>query len=124
MELRQMPEIKRIEEYLRRMSFKRKVFGGCDTESVLDHLAAVTEMYEHIILRLLAEDEKHQAQTAEPAGRYEAIPMSSPTFEIRGGPNVEAGQPAPFYSAAEKRYQEAYRSEHIDELILRTRLFP
>ena len=54
-ELRQMPEIQKIAKYLQTMSFKRRLFGGCDTENVLDHFAVVTEQYETIILTILAQ---------------------------------------------------------------------
>ena len=48
-ELQQMPEIQNIAEYLRNMKFRKKTFGGCDAESVLEHFAAVSQMYEAII---------------------------------------------------------------------------
>jgi len=48
-ELRQMPEIQSIAVYLRSMEFKKKMFGGCETESVLDHFSAVSLQYEAII---------------------------------------------------------------------------
>ena len=53
--LRQLPEIREIASYLRNMTFKRKVFGGCDPESVLNHLYQVTAQYETIISSLLAQ---------------------------------------------------------------------
>jgi DNA anti-recombination protein RmuC len=52
MELRKIPEINEIAEYLRTMKFKMKLFGGCDMESVLDHFAAVSEKYNTIITTL------------------------------------------------------------------------
>jgi len=51
--IRRMPEIQKIGEFLRKMKFKKKVFGGCDEESVLDTILEVTEMYEKIILDLI-----------------------------------------------------------------------
>jgi len=64
MELRQMPEIQKIAEYLRSMTFKKKLIGGCDTESVLDHFSVVTEKYENIILSILAQYGQHTQQNA------------------------------------------------------------
>jgi len=64
MELRQMPEIQKIADYLRSMTFKKKLIGGCDTESVLDHFSVVTEKYENIILSILAQYGQHTQQNA------------------------------------------------------------
>ena len=62
MELRQMPEIQVIAAYLRSMTFKKKTFGGCDTESVLDHFAAVSQQYEAILSAFLAQNQQNAFQ--------------------------------------------------------------
>ncbi|MCL2884375.1 MAG: hypothetical protein FWF49_02670 [Oscillospiraceae bacterium] len=49
----QIPQLKEIEEYLRHMAFKKKAFGGCDTEDVLDHFSAITQKYEALISALM-----------------------------------------------------------------------
>jgi len=54
-ELKSIPEIQEIAAYLRNMKFKRKVFGGCDPESVLNHMYQVTAQYETIIASLLSQ---------------------------------------------------------------------
>ncbi|MDR1805439.1 MAG: hypothetical protein LBQ80_01525 [Clostridium sp.] len=51
--IRQMPEIRGIADYLRKMRFKKRVFGGCDEENVLDHISEITLMYEDLIASLL-----------------------------------------------------------------------
>jgi len=55
MELRHMPEIASIAEYLRSMTFKRRLLGGCDPENVYDHLSVVSLQYEAIISACLAQ---------------------------------------------------------------------
>ena len=52
-DIRQIPEIQEIASYLRSMTFKKKVFGGCNTENVLDHFAELTQKYEVILNSLL-----------------------------------------------------------------------
>ena len=64
-ELRCMPEIQAIAEYLRGMKFKKKLMGGCSTESVLDHLSAITLQYEAIISAGLARERKQTQQIAQ-----------------------------------------------------------
>lgn len=64
MELRQMPEIQNIAEYLRNMEFKKKAFGGCAVESVLEHFSAVTQQYESIISAYMLQAQKQAQQTA------------------------------------------------------------
>jgi len=60
-ELRCMPEIQEIAAYLRGMKFDRKLFGGSDMESVLNHFSEVTLKYEAIISSLLAQLEEEKA---------------------------------------------------------------
>ena len=51
MEVRDIPEIQEIGQYIRNMKLKRKLFGGCDRESVLSHLCSVTGKYEAILAK-------------------------------------------------------------------------
>jgi len=64
-ELRQMPEIQNIAEYLRGMSFRKKAFGGCDVESVYEHFSTVTQMYEAIICGCMEQADINARQLAE-----------------------------------------------------------
>jgi len=63
-DIRHTPEIQAIVEYLRNMKFKRKVFGGVDTESVLDHFSQVTLQYEAVISAYLAQCGEQARQIA------------------------------------------------------------
>jgi len=65
-ELRQLPELTSIAEYLRTMRFKKKLLGGCDTENVLDHFSVVALQYEAVISACMA----HNGQQA---GRVAAL---------------------------------------------------
>jgi len=56
-DIRQMPEIQAIAEYLRNMHFKRKLLGGVDPENVLDHFMQVTLQYEAILSVHVAREE-------------------------------------------------------------------
>lgn len=47
--VRHMPEIQAIAAYLRDMKFKRKAFGGVETEDVLNHISEITLQYEAIV---------------------------------------------------------------------------
>jgi len=64
-ELRGKPEIQAIAEYLRGMKFKKQLMGGCRTESVLDHLSAVTLQYEAIISAGLARERRQASQITQ-----------------------------------------------------------
>ncbi|MDR1801474.1 MAG: hypothetical protein LBQ95_06520 [Lachnospiraceae bacterium] len=55
-ELKRIPAIKDIARYLREMNFKKKLFGGCDEENVLDHIEIVTEKYTEIIETLIKQN--------------------------------------------------------------------
>lgn len=57
--IRRMPEIQAIAEYLRNISFKRRVFGGVDTEDVLDKLSDVSLQFEAIISVCMAQCKQH-----------------------------------------------------------------
>ena len=59
-----IPETQGIEEYLRSMKFRRKLLGGCDRESVLDHFSAVTLQYEDVVSSCLARSEQQSGQIA------------------------------------------------------------
>ena len=59
-----MPEIQAIAEYLRHMTFKRRAFGGVDTENVLDHFSCVTLQYEAILSDYLARNREAARQIA------------------------------------------------------------
>ncbi len=62
--LRHMPEIQNIAAYLREMKFKHKAFGGCDEESVLDHISHITLQYEAIVSALLTREEQNACHFA------------------------------------------------------------
>ena len=49
MDVRSMPEIKEIVEFLKNMEFKKKAVGGCDQEDVLDHMDRVVRMYHNVV---------------------------------------------------------------------------
>ena len=55
-DVRHIPEIQAIAEYLRGMTFKRKVFGGADPEDVLDHFSIVTLQYEAVVSACLMQN--------------------------------------------------------------------
>ena len=44
------------------MTFKRKVFGGADTDDVLDHFSSITLQYEAVISSYLARTEAYTQQ--------------------------------------------------------------
>jgi hypothetical protein len=44
------------------MTFRRKTFGGCDTESVLDHFVTVSQQYEAILSAFLAQNQQNACQ--------------------------------------------------------------
>ena len=69
MEIRHLPEIQAIAEYLRNMTFKRKAFGGVDTEDVLDHFSQVTLQYEAVISAFLAQSKDAARQDADMQAR-------------------------------------------------------
>jgi len=64
MELRHVPEILAIVEYLQNMEFRRKVFGGIDVESVLDHISEITLQYDAILSN---SDEQYNEQARQVA---------------------------------------------------------
>jgi len=95
-ELRQMPEIQNIAAYLRDMTFRKKAFGGCDTESVFEHFSVVTQMYEAIICAYMQQVDQYarqlgelQARPGHREGEY-APPAPPPP-----GPPPWYGAPAP-----------------------------
>ena len=63
-QVRQLPEIEAIEQYLREMQFKKKLIGGCTEESVLDCFAEVTKKYEAILVMLFAQQERKDCEIA------------------------------------------------------------
>ena len=63
--LRQLPEIQNIAEYLRNMTFRKKLFGGVDAESVLEHFSAVTLQYEAIISAYMQQADVYARRLAE-----------------------------------------------------------
>jgi len=64
-EIRNLPEIQVIAEYLRNMKFRRKLFGGCDEASVLDHIEKITLQYEAILSAHAAQREDDARELAE-----------------------------------------------------------
>jgi len=63
--LRQLPEIQNIAEYLRNMEFRKKLVGGVDAESVLEHFSAVTLQYEAIISAFMRQADVYARRLAE-----------------------------------------------------------
>jgi len=63
--LRQLPEIQNIAEYLRGMEFRKKLFGGVDVESVLEHFSAVTLQYEAVISAYMRQADDYARRLAE-----------------------------------------------------------
>jgi len=61
-EPRHVPEILAIVEYLQGMKFKRRVFGGVDIESVLDHIEQITLRYDTILSN---SDEQYNEQARQ-----------------------------------------------------------
>ena len=70
-DLRYIPEILAIAEYLQNMKFKHKMFGGVSTESVLDHFSQVTLQYEAIVSAYLAQCGEQTLQIAGLQGELE-----------------------------------------------------
>ena len=64
-DLRELPAIQNIAEYLRTMTFRKKLFGGYDSESVLEHFSAVTLQYEAIISAFMQQVEIQAGRLAE-----------------------------------------------------------
>jgi len=87
MELRQIPEIQKITEYLRDMEFKKKKFGGYSLESVLDHFDKITLMYERYITKLLDQitwqAEQNAAVQAEIMSRQQETQMKCDALRRR-----------------------------------------
>jgi len=77
-ELRQMPEIQNIAEYLRGMTFRKKTFGGYDIESVYEHFSAVTQMYEAIISAYVEQVDRYARELAVFQVRPEGQPPAAP----------------------------------------------
>lgn len=74
MDVRNMPEIQAIAEYLRSMTFKRKAFGGADPENVLDHFTNVTLQYEAVVSACLTQiDEQVRQITELGAGKMQLV---------------------------------------------------
>lgn len=69
-DVRHLPEIQMIAEYMKNMKFKRKVFGGVDTESVLDHFSQVSQQFEAIISAYAARSEKSAREMYELQARF------------------------------------------------------
>ncbi|MCL2494203.1 MAG: hypothetical protein FWE98_00930 [Oscillospiraceae bacterium] len=71
-ELRHLPEIQNIAEYLRKMEFRRKLFGGVDPESVLEHFSAVTLQYEAVVSAFMRQAADSARRLAEAEARLRA----------------------------------------------------
>ena len=82
MNIEEIPAIQSIAEYLRSMRFKKKFFGGCDIESVLEHFVVVTEKYEEIIRALLQADPLETADTVRRPERLYSEPQDEEFFDF------------------------------------------
>ena len=101
-DLRELPEIQNIAEYLRGMTFRKKAFGGYDIESVYEHFSAVTLQYEAIISAYMRQVDQYARQLAE--------------LQARAAPAVPAApqpqqQPAQWYAPAPQQ-QYAYAPQN------------
>ena len=63
-QIRNLPEIQAIAQYLRDMKLKKNLFGGCDKESVLDCILEVTKKYEAILVELFTRQERKDREIA------------------------------------------------------------
>lgn len=80
-DIRQLPEIKDIAAYMRDMQFKRKVFGGYDGESVLDHFSQVSERFEAIIAAYAVRSEANARQAFELQDALEQMKQANAAWE-------------------------------------------
>jgi len=63
-QIRNLPEMQAIAQYLRDMNLKKNLFGGCDKESVLRCILEVTKKYEAILVELFAQQERKDREIA------------------------------------------------------------
>jgi len=93
--LRQLPEIQNIAEYLRNMVFRKKIFGGVDVESVLEHFSVVTLQYEAIVSAYMrqADDYARRLVETEALLRGKQAQRAAPAQQ-------PAPQPQPWYGGA------------------------
>ena len=63
-DVRQIPEMQAIANYLQGMTFKRKPVGGVDADSVLQHFSQVAQQYEAIIADCLTRSRAYTQQAA------------------------------------------------------------
>ena len=91
--LRQLPEIQNIAEYLRTMEFRKKLIGGVDAGSVLEHFSAVTLQYEAVVSAFMRQAEAYARRLAE----AEALLRGQ---EERAVPAAQPSQPQPWHEAA------------------------
>ena len=61
-DIRHLPEIQAIAEYLRNMEFKRKLIGGVSADDVLSHFSIITLQYEAVISACMAQSEEYVQQ--------------------------------------------------------------
>ena len=73
MELRHTPEILAIVEYLQGMKFKRRVIGGIDVESALDHISEITLQYDALLSACGRENREQARQIVVLEGMLEQI---------------------------------------------------
>ena len=65
--VRSVKDIKDIAEFLNQMTFRKKIFGGCDQEDVLDQIETITLMYQKLLTDMNAKMAA-SVQTASTAG--------------------------------------------------------
>lgn len=111
-ELRHVPEILAIVEYLQGMEFKRRGFGGVDLESVLDHISMITLQYDAILSKC---DEQYCEQVRQAAMLEAALAQAERHNAARDSYNRELVQ---WYTNANASLQAQYDQLYQQVMVL------
>ncbi|MFR4987968.1 hypothetical protein [Anaerotruncus colihominis] len=57
-EVRELPEVREILQYMKNITFRKKVFFGYDKDDAMDHIASINQMYETAMRKLQKRSEK------------------------------------------------------------------
>ena len=90
-DFRQIAEIQRIAEYLSGMKFRKRLVGGVDEDSVLEHFSAVTLQYEAIISAYMQQADANARRLAE----------AQSILQGNQAPQPAAPQPQQWYGGAQ-----------------------